>query len=184
MKNKPVGVHNGVECIMYYVFLAVVIMLADQWSKLAMVRMLPVGGEAEFIPKIIGLTVVHNYGAAFSMLQNMRLLLLGLTAVVCAALFVYLLAGVRRSGLMSLSLAMILGGAWGNALDRIINGYVVDMFKPLFINFPVFNVADCFVTVGGIILCACLIFDKNLASDRAKTGGKQTEKCDADNNGN
>ncbi|MCR4772698.1 MAG: signal peptidase II [Oscillospiraceae bacterium] len=169
---------------MYYIFIAVVIMLVDQWSKLAMVRMLPVGGETDLIPGVMSLTVVHNYGAAFSMLQNMRPLLLGLTAAVCAVLFVYLLAGRRRSGALSLSLAMILGGALGNAADRLINGYVVDMFRTLFIDFPVFNVADCFVTVGGIILCACLIFDKSLASEKSGSGGRKTEKHDADNNGN
>lgn len=170
---------------MRYICLAAVIMLGDQLFKTQIVRMLQPGAEKILIPGVISLKQVHNYGAAFSLFQDMRWILLALTAVVCAALLIYLLAGQRRSWLLDLSLAMILGGAAGNALDRLIDGYVVDMFNTLFMNFPVFNIADCFLTVGGILLCLHFITDEIKSRKKAPSpANNAAEEHDADDHGN
>jgi signal peptidase II len=110
------------------------------------------------VPGVIQMIYVENRGAAFGILTNMRWLFLVLTvAAVCAILWA-LLRRWPRMPLGSWSLCLILGGALGNFVDRAVNGYVVDMFEFLFVRFAIFNVADIFVTVGGVLFCLYLLF--------------------------
>jgi signal peptidase II len=59
-------------------------------------------------------------------------------------------------------MAMIIGGAVGNLIDRLAYGYVIDYFDVYAVNFAIFNIADCFITAGAVIFCACLLFDKKI----------------------
>ena len=99
---------------------------------------------------IVELTRVHNYGAAWSSFSGMRWLLIGVTVVLMAALAYLWAKKIVRHGLGKLSLALILAGGIGNLIDRVANGYVVDMFNLTFMNYPVFNVADIAVVAGAI----------------------------------
>ena len=102
------------------------------------------------IKRVVDLTRVNNFGAAWSSFSGMRWLLIGVT-VVLMAILVYLWARkIVRHGLGKLSLALILSGGIGNLIDRVVNGYVVDMFNLTFMNYPVFNVADICVVAGAI----------------------------------
>lgn len=116
------------------------------------------GEPLPFIPKILGLNHVHNTGGAWSMLNQHTWLLTAVsTAVVLIILFV-LLRRLVRHPVGVITLVMVLAGAVGNLIDRIRLGYVVDMFQTLFMNFPIFNVADICVVCGGIAFCIYFAF--------------------------
>lgn len=144
---------------MLFVFLAALIVLADQLFKGWIVANITLGGELAFIPGLLQLTHVHNYAAAFSMFGGMRIPIIIITCLVCAAIIVALIIKKPRSGWQRFALMLILGGAVGNLIDRIALGYVVDMFQTLFMNFPVFNIADCAIVVGGILFCICILLE-------------------------
>jgi len=132
---------------------AVFCVAADQAVKLLVVSTMQLGETGRFLPPLLQLTRVHNYGAAWSSFSGARWLLVILTAVGMAAI-AWLLVKIVRHPLGQWSLAWILGGGIGNLIDRVRLGYVVDMLETMFIDFPVFNVADVFVvcgTVGALI---------------------------------
>lgn len=150
--------------------IAVVAVILDQISKYLVVeaatpidRMLEGTGDwtQEFIPNLISFSYAENTGGAWSMLNDgglERMILLGMSFITMG-LLVYILAKYyKRHPLMNVALAMVLGGGVGNMIDRIRLGYVVDFLTTEFIEFPIFNVADCFVTVGAILLGVYIIF--------------------------
>lgn len=131
---------------------ALLVMIAgDQALKGWTVSHLELGESTPFIPAIMQLTRVHNYGAAWSSLSGKTVLLIAVTAVMMIAVAVLLLRRVVRHPLGVAACLLILGGGIGNIIDRIRLGYVVDMFDLLLFEYPVFNLADCFVVVGAII---------------------------------
>lgn len=119
----------------------------DQWVKHWTVANLAVGEGRDFIPHLLNLRHIRNYGAAWSSFSGERWLLIGVTAVGMLAL-AWLLWKIVRHPLGVWSLTAVIGGGIGNLIDRVRLGYVVDMFECAFIEFPVFNVADCFVVCG------------------------------------
>lgn len=131
---------------------ALLVMIAgDQALKGWTVSHLELGESTPFIPAIMQLTRVHNYGAAWSSLSGKTVLLIAVTAVMMIAVAVLLLRRVVRHPLGVAACLLILGGGIGNIIDRIRLGYVVDMFDLLLFSYPVFNLADCFVVVGAIL---------------------------------
>ena len=138
---------------------ALLIVAADQISKYFVVERIAYGSTVPFLEGVLHLTYVQNYGAAFSFLQGHRWLFI-VGFVVFVALLIW---GLHKKVLPFARfelwcLAAILGGGLGNILDRVFRGYVVDMIATDFIRFPVFNVADCFITCGAIGLFIHLIF--------------------------
>ena len=120
---------------------------ADQLVKLLVAGTMQLGETERFLPPLLQLARVHNYGAAWSSFSGARWLLVALTAAGMCAL-IWLLARVVRHPLGQWSLALILGGGIGNLIDRIRLGYVIDMLETMFMDFPVFNIADVFVVCG------------------------------------
>ena len=113
--------------------------------------------------KLINLTYLENRGAAFGILQDKRLVFIILTTAIVLYLLYYFVKNIKTSPMiLNLSLAMIISGAIGNFYDRLIQGYVVDFLEFSFVKFPVFNVADIFVTVG----CALMIIYIILHGDK------------------
>ena len=155
------------------ILLAAVIVLADQLSKTAAVDLAARQGSTVLIPGVIGLTCTYNYGASWSILAGKTVFLLVVTALVCAAIFAALLLHKPSSLLSRLSLGMVLGGAVGNALDRLADGFVTDMIETLFMDFPIFNVADCFITVGGILFCLSVFLEENEIRRKRSAAGKE-----------
>ena len=141
-----------------YLALAAVLVALDQGVKYWVRTTIPVGAKLSFLPGVVELTYVKNTGAAFSMLSSYTWLLSLISAVVAVVLVVLLLRRSFPPPLGELSLALILGGAVGNLIDRVFLGFVVDMFNLQFMNFAVFNVADIGVTVGGVLLCIYVLF--------------------------
>ena len=163
---------------MPYVLLSALIVVLDQWYKgLVSQNLGRVGVSASFLPGILRLTLVHNSGASWGILSGQTALLLVVTAAVCLAILCAMLLDKPAAPLGKLSFAFILGGAVGNALDRFLLGYVVDMFETEFMNFPVFNVADCFITVGAALLVLWVLLDeKKNRLERQETSRRRWEK--------
>ena len=138
----------------------------DQFTKYLTVTGIPLYGHVDFIPGVVGLTYVQNTGAAWSMLQGMRwffvILFLILTALI---LWEYFKAPMPFSKFDRWCIAAIYGGGLGNMIDRARLGYVVDMIQTEFMEFPVFNLADCFITCGCILFIARMMFNKKFWKD-------------------
>ena len=138
--------------------LLIVLMIAiDQAVKYWALNILSTVDTMPLIEGVIHLTYVENRGAAFGMLADSRWVFMVVSAVSIVALSVYLIRKKPRSRLLCLSLAFVIGGGIGNMIDRVALGYVVDMIQTEFVEFPVFNIADCFLTCGCILLIAHLI---------------------------
>ena len=131
---------------MLYAVLVVALVALDQLVKYLVVQNIPLGEYLPFLPHILDLTYVQNTGAAFSLFSEHTWLL----TLISAVMSVVLGRGFFRHPFGRISLALLLAGAVGNLIDRAFQGYVVDMFHVLFMEFAVFNVADICVVVGGI----------------------------------
>jgi signal peptidase II len=145
---------------MLYAIVAALILILDQGLKYWTVQNLALNeGTAVLIPGILQLTHVRNTGGAFGLFPGGRWLFLALLAVFCAAV-VYMLAKKLIGGSFGRWMAvLVMAGALGNGIDRAIYGYVVDMIEFEFVGwFPVCNVADCFITVCGILFCLYVLF--------------------------
>ena len=127
---------------MPYAILAAVLVIADQVVKFLIRSNLELGESVPFIPHILNLTYYQNTGAAFSLFREHTWILALISAVVSVALVVVMVKRVFRHPAGQVILAVILAGAVGNLIDRVLFGYVTDMFQTIFINFAVFNVAD------------------------------------------
>ena len=131
---------------------------------------IPLSGQVEVIPGLFHLTYVQNTGAAFSSFEGARWLFVLLFVVLTAALvYEYFKKPLPFTRLERWLIAAIYGGGLGNVLDRIFRGFVVDMIAVDFVDFAVFNVADCFITCGCIALMIHLIFfNKKFWKDEKK----------------
>ena len=135
-------------------WIAAAVVIADQVTKWACTRL---SGSVPLIPGVLALTYAENTGMAFSMLSGHPWML----GVVSAVLILVGWLTLRRYtlGMTSRVAAMLmLGGAVGNMIDRLLRGYVVDMFEALFVDFAIFNVADAALCVGTALLAYTLIF--------------------------
>ena len=129
------------------------LILLDQAVKGYVVKEIPLGGMRRFIPKVVSLTYLKNSGAAFSMLENQQWFFTIITLIAMGAAFVYLYRHIEGSIWLLLGLTLIISGGIGNFIDRLRQGFVVDMFHLDFMNFAIFNVADIYLTIGvGLLL--------------------------------
>lgn len=133
--------------------LGIVALIAlDQWVKAWTVARLALNEQRTFIPKLLNLYYLRNYGAAYSILQNQQWFFTVVTLVVMSVAIWYFIKHIKGSLWLLSSLSLVIAGGIGNFIDRLRLGYVVDMFHLDFIDFPVFNVADICLTVGVAIL--------------------------------
>lgn len=134
---------------LFYLIPFVLIIAADQITKFL------AAGTAEsfpLIPKVLNVSFVKNTGAAFGMFQGKKWLLVAVALLVFAIIIFYVVRYKPRSKWLMWSLTLITAGGLGNLIDRVALGYVRDMIETVFMRFPVFNVADCAVTVGAVML--------------------------------
>ncbi|MBE7013609.1 MAG: signal peptidase II [Ruminococcaceae bacterium] len=116
--------------------------------------------EIEVIKNILYFTYVENRGAAFGIMQNKQWFFILITLILIIAMILYILKVKPQDILLKLSLSFIIGGGIGNLIDRVFKGYVVDFIDLRIINYPVFNIADCFVVIGAVLLCVYILFSK------------------------
>lgn len=147
------------------IFIIVASIILDRLTKYLAVKFLAGLPTLPIIKNVIHLTYTRNTGAAFSMFSGKTMYLALFTLVVVVALTFFLISQKKKNPdkkMYLYSIAMMIGGAIGNMIDRFFLGYVVDFIDFTLINFAVFNVADIFITIGGILFCICLIFDKQI----------------------
>lgn len=144
---------------LYMALFAAGIVAVDQITKFLTVAHIGLYQHVEMLPGVLGLTYVQNTGAAFSSFEGMQwlfaLIFLAFTGLI---LWEYFKKPQPFTRLERWCIAAIYGGGLGNMIDRLRYGYVVDMIKTEFMEFPVFNVADCFITCGCIMLLVHLVF--------------------------
>lgn len=139
---------------MFYIVM-ILVLLADQFSKILSLKYLKTIGDIPIINNIFHLTYVENRGAAFGILQGQKLFFIITTVLVLAFILFYINTN-RVNKVMLLGLALVAGGAIGNVIDRIRLGFVVD-FLNLVDLIPVFNIADSAVVVGTILISFFII---------------------------
>ena len=140
-----------------YFAVAAFLVAVDQIIKQLTVAYLKPLGNIDLIPNVFSLTYVENKGAAFGMMQNARWFFICLTIIILLALSIYIIRKKPQGKLLRISFALIYSGAVGNLIDRAFSGYVVDMLRVHFFDFPVFNFADCCVVIGTSLLCLKII---------------------------
>ena len=140
--------------------IAFIMVAIYQLVKWWIVTNLGLGESTTFIPKILSLTYYQNNGAAWSILEG-QMWFFAIVTFIAVPVCLWLLWKNRNgSRFYSLGLGLIIAGALGNFIDRVRLGYVVDMFRTEFINFPIFNVADMCLTVGVAIVFIYAIFEE------------------------
>ena len=147
---------------LYMVLFAAGIVAADQVTKILTVANIALYQDVEFIPGFLGLTYVQNTGAAFSLFSEHTWVLTLCSLIMSIVLSIAVWKKFFSHPLGRIPMTMLLAGAIGNLIDRATRGFVVDMFRTLFIHFAVFNVADICVVVGGIAagLYYVFLYDK------------------------
>ena len=143
---------------MFIYVLSFFIIVLDQLTKYLALKYLSPHQSIPLIPDVFHLSLVRNSGIAFGLFGD-RANLLTAVVIVCLLGLIILAFQMRRAGLLErVALGFILGGAAGNLIDRMISGHVVDFLD--FRIWPVFNLADSFITVG-VALFLILSFRKN-----------------------
>ena len=133
--------------------------VVDQLTKFLVVENIPLYGHVDAIPGIVSLTYVQNTGAAFSSFQGMQWLFLLVFAVFTAGVvWEFAKKKMPFTTFERWCIAAVYAGGLCNMIDRLRLGYVVDMIKTEFMNFPVFNFADCCITCGCVLLLVHLFF--------------------------
>lgn len=156
---------------MIWLIISILIIVADQLTKYLVVLNMPVGDTA-FSLGLFDITYVKNEGAAFSMLSGRMSILSIISIVFCIGVVIYWIKKKPTHPLLCTSVMMLFSGAFANAIDRILRGFVVDFIHTTFINFPVFNIADIAITVGaGLLILYETLFDKEDKNADNNTNG-------------
>ena len=147
------------KCYIFAILALIILVAIDQYTKVLAISHLM---DEPFVlfSDIFELRYLENRGSAFGMLQNKRIFLLLISVVVMAIGTFYFVKLPWNNKMMKLRvlIVFILAGGVGNMIDRIRLGYVIDFFYFKLINFPIFNVADIYVTVSIILLFILIIF--------------------------
>ena len=153
-----------------YALFAAGVVAVDQLTKYLTVANIALGEHVAFLPGFLRFTYLRNTGAAFSSFEGQQWLFALIFAVFTGLLlWEYFKKPMPFSRLERWCIAAIYGGGLGNMIDRLRFGYVVDMIETEFMDFPVFNVADCFITCGCIAMMVSLfLFNKAFWKDDKK----------------
>lgn len=169
--------------LLFYLGIPAGIVLLDQYTKWLTVTYLKPAGEIPLIQGVLHLEYVENRGAAFGSLQGQMMMFYVITALMLAAMILVLKKNWVRGTFGRAVILCLIGGALGNFIDRIRLGYVVDMISFTLIDFPVFNVADIFLTCGcGALFVYLLFFDEKLQKAAAAQQKAATDRRDEDGN--
>lgn len=177
MNKKAKSVRIIIDIILVAVFV-----WFDQFTKSLAVEKLMNQKAFVLIENVFELNYLENRGAAFGMLQNKQYIF-AFTGTMMLLLILYVLIKIpmnKRYFLLELCALLLASGAIGNMIDRMSQGYVVDFFYFVLINFPIFNVADIYVTVSCIVGAILILFvysDSELAFlSPVKKGDKEPEQ--------
>lgn len=153
---------------------AALLAVLDQVFKYLAVLFLREEPAVVLIDGVFELLYVENTGAAFSILDNQRWFFIIVTLIVMLFLLAVILSGrYRQHPLLNVSFVLVLAGGVGNLIDRIVHGYVIDYLYFKWIDFPVFNFADCCLVIGAIFMLIFFFFvyeDSSAKTVSAKKG--------------
>lgn len=138
----------------------IILTILDQAAKQAAQHLLRGQGAFPIIPGVFELQYLENRGSAFGLMQGQRVffvVMAGLMLLVVPYVY-YRIPLTKRFWYLRVIACLFLAGAVGNAVDRLIHGYVIDFFYFSLINFPIFNVADIYVTVSTFLLIVLMLF--------------------------
>ncbi len=168
-----------ISCILALVT-GVMVLVADQLTKNYIVANFTLGQTYPAIEGIFDFTYIHNKGGAWGMMNTHPWLLLSLAAIVSIICIMLLVKYRSQSKLMFWALTLVLSGGLGNIIDRVFREHhsVVDFIDVSFIEFPVFNVADCAVCIGAGLLVLFFVIDiiKTGKNDEKKSLQTNTEE--------
>lgn len=170
--ESPKGLFQFYPRNIIWLGLSVFAVALDQWTKSIASTHLLYGEPVPVLP-FLNWTLLHNYGAAFSFLSDaggwQHYLFTGLAAVVSVVFVVWIMRMPKKMAVLPIAIALILGGALGNLIDRISLGYVVDFIHVYYQNhhFPAFNLADSAITLGVILLLIDTFFLEKKRIQRA-----------------
>lgn len=162
--KTPKMIANGRRAFMWYL-LSLVVIIIDQWTKWLAETKLTFHEPVPVIEPFLNWTLAYNYGAAFSFLADaggwQKWFFSGLALVMSLFLIVYLIKAPRKATLLSFGLALVLGGAVGNLIDRLLHGHVIDFIHVHYANvwdYPIFNVADMGISIGVALIVIDMLF--------------------------
>ncbi len=186
------------------VIVSLLVIIADQLTKFIVNSNMNLNESVKVIPGILDFTYIRNDGAAWGMLDDKRWVFLVLSAITIAVIVFILMKYKNAHVMMRIPLALILGGGIGNMIDRtfyteefldgtcklfgagyrLFDGVVVDFIEASFIDFPIFNIADCAVTVGTALLFVYIVFIDGKNADKQPVVEKETVQTGSDGDGN
>lgn len=141
------------------VLIVLCLTMLDQAIKSAVIKNLAPIEKIVVIKDIFQLRYVENTGAIFGSFQSGAKILAVITLVIILVTLYLLVFNKIKNRFLYGCLVLIVAGGIGNLVDRFTKGFVVDYFEPLFVNFAIFNFADCLITVGAFSMAGYLIFD-------------------------
>ncbi len=156
----------------FYYIIALLAVLFDQWTKWLIVKNMELGERITVIDNFLYITSHRNRGAAWGILQGQMWFFYVITVVVIIAIIYYLKKSEKESPLFKFSLALMLGGAIGNFIDRVVRQEVVDFIHtyPFGYNFPIFNIADSSLVIGVAILIIYMLLEEK--KEKEKVNGE------------
>lgn len=146
------------NALVLFSVLVVVLLVLDRVTKNIAIEVLTAEGPQPFIPGVLDFSLVYNTGGAFGMFEGGGVFFVGIAVIALVVIVAYLIKAKELFLPVVVSLGMIASGAIGNAYDRAVDGAVPDFLHTLFIQFPVFNVADICLTVGEGILIIAVVY--------------------------
>lgn len=172
--KTPKIVANGSRAFIWYL-LSMVVVTLDQWTKWLAETKLSFHEPVTVIEPFLNWTLAYNYGAAFSLLADaggwQKWFFSGLAFVMSVFLIIYLLKVPRQAKLLSMGLALVLGGAIGNLIDRLLNGKVTDFIHVHYADvwhYPIFNIADIGICIGIALIVIDMLFLEGKRQDKRK----------------
>lgn len=143
----------------------------DQFTKYLVVEYLKEKEQFVVIENVLSFRYVENTGAVFGSFAAHTIVLTVVSIILIGVVIFYLLKNKNQSKFINICLLLMISGGIGNVIDRIRLKYVIDFIEPLFVNFAVFNFADCLITVGAFALMFYLIIDlvKDFKNSKSKT---------------
>lgn len=168
MENQKEQTKRKPAVMIGYAVATFLLVLFDQWSKHLAVKHLKGQADIPLIKNVFELSYLENTGMAWGLFAGGRWIFLAGTLAVLALIFYAFQKApwTKRYRPLRMVLAVLAAGAIGNLVDRLLQGYVVDFFYFCLINFPIFNVADCYVVISGILFILLFLFyykDEDLA---------------------
>lgn len=143
------------------IIISLLVIIIDIISKLLVSNNMLLNGSITIIPNFFYLTYAHNYGGAWSIFNNSTLAITIISFIIIIGIIYYLLKNKVTKKIEVVGYSLLLGGAIGNLIDRVMNGYVIDFFDFYILgyDYPIFNIADIGIVIGIVLLMVSMILE-------------------------